>query len=162
MPSLRNPKHERFAQLVASGMTAQNAFTQAGFKAKQNAPRLRNNELVSKRIEELQIRNERKAEMAALSRDELINILSEIVHAARNRLPEARTADGLKAAELLTRICGYNEPEKHMHAHVELRVDCALVEQLRAGYAEMNAIRMGEPRQTADSVVVNSEANGTH
>jgi hypothetical protein len=30
MPTLRNPKHEKFAQLVASGMTAQAAFTQAG------------------------------------------------------------------------------------------------------------------------------------
>ena len=47
-------------------MTAQAAFTQAGYKAPQNAPRLRNDELVAKRIEELQARNERKAEMAAL------------------------------------------------------------------------------------------------
>ena len=59
---------------------------------------MRNNELVAKRIEELQVRNERKAEMAALSRDELVGILTEIVHAARNRLLETRTADGLKAA----------------------------------------------------------------
>jgi hypothetical protein len=43
MPTLRNPKHEKFAQLVASGMTAQAAFTQAGYNARQNAPRLRNN-----------------------------------------------------------------------------------------------------------------------
>ena len=35
--------------------------------------------LVAKRIEELQARNERKAEMAALTRDELIAILTEIV-----------------------------------------------------------------------------------
>ena len=70
MPTLRNPKHEKFAQLVASGMTAQAAFTQAGYPSPQNAPRLRNNELVAKRIEELQARNERKAEMAALTRDE--------------------------------------------------------------------------------------------
>jgi phage terminase small subunit len=96
MPTLRNPKHERFAQLVATGMTAQAAFTQAGYKAQQNAPRLRNNELVAKRIEELQVRNERKAEMAALSRDELVKILTEIVHATRNRLLETRTADGVK------------------------------------------------------------------
>ena len=137
MPTLRNPKHEKFAQLVASGMTAQAAFTQAGFNAKQNAPRLRNNEVVAKRIEELQTRNERKAEMAALSRDELIKILSEIVHATRSRLSEARTADGLKAAELLTKLCGYNEPEQVKHDHVHLQVDSALIEQLRAGYAQI-------------------------
>lgn len=85
--SLKN-LHEKFAQLVASGMTAQAAFTQAGYPSPQNAPRLRNNALVSRRIEELQARNERKAEMAALSRDELIEILTEIVHATRARLLE--------------------------------------------------------------------------
>ena len=46
--------------------------------------------LVAKRIEELQARNERKAEMAALSRDELVAILTEIVQATRSRLSEAR------------------------------------------------------------------------
>ena len=112
MPALRNPKHEKFAQLVASGMTAQAAFTQAGYPSPQNAPRLRNNELVAKRIEELQVRNERKAEMAALSRDELIGILTDIVHATRDRLSEARPSDGLKAAEMLAKMCGWNEPER--------------------------------------------------
>jgi hypothetical protein len=50
--------------------------------------------------------------MAALTRDELIKILTEIVHAARNRLSETRTADGLKAAEMLAKMCGWNEPER--------------------------------------------------
>jgi hypothetical protein len=91
-------------------MTAQAAFRQAGYNAPRNAPRLRNNEQVAKRIEELQVRNERKAEMAALSRDELIGILTEIVHATRARLSEARPGDGLKAAEMLAKMCGWNEP----------------------------------------------------
>jgi hypothetical protein len=160
MPNpLRNPRHEKFAQLVASGLTAQQAFTQAGYKAPQNAPRLRNDELVAKRIDELQARNERKAEMAALSRDELIGILAEIIHAARKRLPETRTADGLKAAELLSKLCGYNEPEQVKHAHVHLQVDSALIEQLRSGYAEISARRIGDAKQLADSTVADSEAN---
>ena len=75
--------------------------------------------------------------MAALSRDELIGFLAEIVHAARNRLPEARTADGLKAAEMLAKMCGWNEPEQVKHDHVHLQVDSALIEQLRAGYASL-------------------------
>ena len=53
MSVLRNPKWERFAQLVASGLTAQAAFTQAGYTAPQNAPRLRDNPLVAKMIVEL-------------------------------------------------------------------------------------------------------------
>jgi len=39
----------------------------------------RRQDLVARRIEELQASNERKAEMAALTRDELIGILTEIV-----------------------------------------------------------------------------------
>jgi hypothetical protein len=31
MPTLRNPKHEKFAQFVAKGITAQAGFTQAGY-----------------------------------------------------------------------------------------------------------------------------------
>ena len=101
MPTLKNPKHEKFAQFVASGMTAQSAFTQGGVsKPAKRAPRLRNNDLVAKRIEELQVRNERMAEMAALTRDELVGILTEIIHAIRARLSEIRPGDGLKAAEI--------------------------------------------------------------
>lgn len=137
MPTLKNPKHEKFAQLVASGITANAAFAQVGYKAPQNSPRLRNNELVPKRIAELQVRNERKAEMAALTRDELVGILTDIVKATRNRLPEARTADGLKAAEMLARMCGCNEPEKVSVHSVEVKVDAALIAQLRAGYGEL-------------------------
>jgi hypothetical protein len=74
-------------------MTAQAAFTQAGYPSPQNAPRLRNNELVAKKIEELQARNERKGEMAALTRDELVEILTEIVKSTRSPLSEARMED---------------------------------------------------------------------
>ena len=137
MPVLDNPRHERFAQLVASGTAANAAFTQVGYKAPQNSPRLRNNELVAKRIAELQTRNERKAEMAALTRDELVRLLTEIVYATRARLSEARAADGLKAAELLVKMCGWNEPERVNVQSVEVRVDAALIEQLRAGYGQL-------------------------
>jgi hypothetical protein len=137
MPTLRNPKHEKFAQLVASGLTAQAAFTQAGYKAPQNSPRLRNDELVAKRIEELQERNERKAEKAAITRDELIVFLGDIVHSARSRLSEVRTADALKATELLAKMCGWQEQETQRHEHIHLQVDSALIEQLRDGYAAL-------------------------
>ena len=45
-------------------------------KGAQNSPRLSKN-VVASRIEELQARNEQKAEMAAMTRDELIEILTE-------------------------------------------------------------------------------------
>jgi hypothetical protein len=76
---------------------------------------------------------EKKAEMAAMTRDELVEILTEIVHATRARLSEARPGDGLKAAEMLAKMCGWNEPEQVKHDHVHLQVDSALIEQLREG-----------------------------
>ena len=101
----------------------------------------RRQDLVARRIEELQASNERKAEMAALTRDELIGILTEIVHATRARLSEARQADGLKAAEMLAMKWGWNEPERVNVQSGEVKVDAALVEQLRAVYAELGAAR---------------------
>jgi hypothetical protein len=101
----------------------------------------RRQELAARRIEELQASNERKAEMAARTRDELMGILTEIVHATRARLSEARQADGLKAAEMLAMKWGWNEPERVNVQSGEVKVDAALVEQLRAVYAELGAAR---------------------
>ena len=47
--------------------------------------------------------------------------------------------DGLKAAEMLARMCGWNEPERVNVQSVEVKVDAALIEQLRAGYAQLGA-----------------------
>jgi hypothetical protein len=44
-------------------------------------------------------------------------------------LPSGST-DGLKAAEMLARMCGWNEPERVKVQSVELKVDTALLEQL--------------------------------
>jgi hypothetical protein len=96
---------------------------------------------VAKRIEELQARNERKAEAIALRRDELIEIFTEIVQAARARTSETRLSDGLKAAEMLAKMRGRQEPEQVKHGHVHLQVDSALIEQLRAGYAQLSERR---------------------
>ena len=106
-----------------------------GYRQMPSSPPQRHKQV--QRIKELQARNERKAEMAALTRDELIAILTEIVQATRTRLSEARPTDGLKAAEMLARMCGWNEPERVNVQSVEVRVDAALIEQLRAGYAQL-------------------------
>ena len=71
---------------------------------------------------------------------QFIGILTEIV----NRLLETHTSDGLKASEMLTKMCGDNEPERANVQSVEVKVDASLIEQLRAGYTEMSALRMGK------------------
>jgi hypothetical protein len=67
------------------------------------------------------VRNERKAEVAALTRDELVAILTEIVQATRARLSEARPGDGLKAAEMLTKMCGWMSQSGSMSKVSRLR-----------------------------------------
>ena len=54
---------------------------------------------------------------------------------------EARTADGLKAAEMLAKNMWRNEPERVNLQSVEIKEDASLIEQLRAGYAEMSTLR---------------------
>lgn len=55
MPALPNARHERFAQELAKGETADAAYVAAGFKANRgNAARLKANESVMTRLAELQ------------------------------------------------------------------------------------------------------------
>ncbi len=54
MPVLKNPKHEKFAQELAMGKTADNAYVLAGFKEhRSNAARLSANEHIAARVEEI-------------------------------------------------------------------------------------------------------------
>ena len=59
MPILRNTRHERFAQLLAQGMSAAEAYVEAGYKvsdavARANASRLLTNANVKQRVLEIQ------------------------------------------------------------------------------------------------------------
>lgn len=55
MPVLGNPKHERFVQGLLQGLSADAAYEAAGYKPNRgNATRLKANESILKRLEELQ------------------------------------------------------------------------------------------------------------
>src|ERR1035437_6377904 len=57
MPVLTQSKHEKFAQLIAKGVSATNAYGSAGYSkvgAAQNASRLITNDYILARIKELQ------------------------------------------------------------------------------------------------------------
>ncbi len=77
-------------------------------------------------------------------------------------MSEVRQGDSLKAAEMLTKMCGWNEPEQVNVQKVELRVDAALLEQLRAGYADANKLKRLTAVETMDATAAaDSETNGT-
>ena len=66
MPALSNQRHELFAQVLAAGRNATEAYVKAGYRLnKGNAGRLKANEHIRKRVEELQARNVQAQEGAA-------------------------------------------------------------------------------------------------
>ncbi len=62
MPVLKNPKHERFAQELAKGKTAEEAYRQAGYAPSlKNAQRLKSFEGIRSRTEEILNKSATKA-----------------------------------------------------------------------------------------------------
>jgi len=79
--ALANPKHEKFAQELAKGKTATEAYVTAGYKAHDgNAATLRGNQRVLDRIAELQTAGSLRVEVTIAS---LIKEAAEIQTAAQ-------------------------------------------------------------------------------
>ena len=65
MGLLANPRYERFAQALALGKTATEAYALAGYKANDgNASRLKGNERISARVQEIVGRAAERAEVS--------------------------------------------------------------------------------------------------
>ena len=65
MPTLTNPKWERFAQELSKGKTADEAYQIAGYKEnRHNASRLKTTETISNRVAELLGKGAERAEMS--------------------------------------------------------------------------------------------------
>ena len=68
MPCLPNPKHERFAQGLAKGLTQADAYAEAGYApSEQNACRLTSSDKVQARVTELQERAAIRTEITVAS-----------------------------------------------------------------------------------------------
>lgn len=64
MPILANARHERFAQALACGKTADEAYAEAGYEANRgNASRLNANESITKRVTEILSAGAKRAEI---------------------------------------------------------------------------------------------------
>ena len=86
MPPLRNPRHEKFVQLLLEGKTAADAHEQAGYvRDDGNATRLRVNPKVQDRLAELQ------AEVAKQTKVTVESLLDELEN-ARQRADSLRPA----------------------------------------------------------------------
>lgn len=81
MPVLKNQRHEKFAQRIAKGDAATKAYIAAGFSpkaAKQNASRLRENEVIGERIAELQASAAKRVEWSIAERLKFFREAAEI------------------------------------------------------------------------------------
>lgn len=135
---LRNPRHESFAKLVALGnLSLTECFVRVGYAEKHAAShsiKLAEDRHVQPRIKYLRTREDNFIEM---SRHELQDFLASVVREVKQKLSQARLSDGLKAAEMYAKMCGFNEPERVNVQSIEFKVDSALIEQLRGGYHEL-------------------------
>lgn len=69
MPVLKNARHERFAQALAKGMSATDAYSSAGYKGDRTAAsRLSTNVNVRRRVDEIKNKVAEKAEWTAAER----------------------------------------------------------------------------------------------
>jgi hypothetical protein len=100
MPILRNPRHERFAQLRASGKTGSDSYREAVSSTAQNpdvnAAKLASRPGVRERIEELKAET---ADKCSLSREAYIKLLVETLEAK----PSEASMDNPRCDVLVTR-----------------------------------------------------------
>jgi phage terminase small subunit len=90
MPVLRNARHERFAQELASGKSSVAAYVAAGFKPNRgNAVTLKNKPIISKRVAEILAAREtseqkalqRAIERSAITKERVLTELGKIAFA---------------------------------------------------------------------------------
>jgi phage terminase small subunit len=111
MPILQNPRHELFAQALAAGQNASQAYEHAGYKPNRgNATALKQNECISMRVSELLDEQQRvimqstaKAiEQAAITKTDVIRMLLDDRELARkaNQASAAIRADELLGKQM--------------------------------------------------------------
>jgi phage terminase small subunit len=101
MPPLPNPRHERFAQALFEGKTADEAYELAGYKANRgNASRMKANDSILKRLAELQSAVASKCEVTVES------LLAELEQARARADGLDQLSAAVKAISEKTKISG--------------------------------------------------------
>lgn len=110
MPILSNQRHELFAQGLAAGKTADQAYQEAGYRANRgNATTLKANKSISNRVAEIL---EQAAVLVELTRADILNMLTEDRKLAREN---NQASAAIRATELLGReLCSmFVERKEH-------------------------------------------------
>lgn len=100
MPALSNPRHERFAQELACGKTADEAYVLAGYTENRcNASRLKATENIMKRLAELQGRVSEKTEVTL---EWLLEKAKEVLNQAMQAGQNAAAVSAIKELGILS------------------------------------------------------------
>jgi phage terminase small subunit len=132
MPLLKNPRHERFCQLVVGGIAATHAYREvAGARAgKPENDDVHSHEWsrradVRARIQELMAENAQRAQM---TREELLSFYTQVIRTPADQVPagspviqsyektehghKIRIADKIAAGSQMAKMTGWNQPEQ--------------------------------------------------
>jgi len=108
MPALKNPRHERFAQLLASGKTAAGAYEEAGYKRDDgNSWRFSKKEEITARVQEITRETfERERAMTAAAAERATITRQGLIEMAEEIRTKAIAAGQLSAAVAATKEIG--------------------------------------------------------
>lgn len=110
MPVLKNARHEAFAQALAQGKSADEAYTQAGYKPHRgNASTLRAKQNIVDRVAELQQKVAKKVEVTVES------LAGELEEARAIALKEKQSSAAVQATMGKAKLFGFLI-ERHRHS----------------------------------------------
>jgi hypothetical protein len=148
MTTLKNPKHEAFAQALARGMSASAAYGEAGFKPhRSNAASLARKKHISARVAELQeeqlaIHQQATAEAAASAKVTIESLIAETEAARVKAMSERGSAAAAVAAiTAKSKLAGLwrDRIDQHNSGSVQYeKIERIIVEHTSSGASSSN------------------------
>ncbi len=115
MPVLKNARHERMAQGLAKGLSAEKAHVEAGFKQnRHNAAALAREEHISTRVTELQSKTVKKVEITVDS------LASELEEARAMALKEKQTSAAVSATMGKAKLFGLGSENRRVTGTIQV------------------------------------------
>jgi hypothetical protein len=115
MPVLKNPRHERMAQGLAKGLSAEKAHVEAGFKQnRHNAAALAREEHISTRVTELQSKAVKKVEITVDS------LAQELEEARAIALAEKQSSAAVSATMGKAKLFGLGVEKRHLSGTLQV------------------------------------------
>jgi phage terminase small subunit len=139
MPVLPNPRHEAFAQALAKGKSAAEAYTDAGYNPSRSAAsRLSTNVNVESRVAELQGRVAKKVEVT------LESITAELEEARGIAIAEKQPSAAVSASMGKAKLFGLVIDKKHHSGSIQVvTITAAQLDELTPD--ELSAFRTAWP-----------------